>query len=374
MGRNKLIEYFSSFTPLSPGDVIVSGTPGGVGWVRKPPLWMKPGDVCRGRDRRRRALAQSDRRGGLGWNRLLVGRVGPQVPSPVQPPSCAARPGHRCRARIPARTRRCRGCDSGPLFTGPQHACSSGHCSSSTDSVLLRMQTGKARQKNGFRYPKPWRGLGLGDVHHALAVLVEEVAAVRLSGRVVAHSPEGKSASGCVSWNQFAGSRSWVSSICGRMRCGVFEDAVPIGEVQVDPVGAAAAPAVGHRAALRVPGGEDVFADLELGKELPRRCLRRMRGLLMVRCALAVRGSLCRILYLRLSSNLRLSGFLAYLRMKPQRSIARSTISQIVPSVVRPLARAARMNAHSSLRSGLGFTSRTNSVRSDSRSRKSTRP
>ena len=45
-GPNKLIEYFSSFTPLSPGDVIVSGTPGGVGWVRKPPLWMKPGDVC----------------------------------------------------------------------------------------------------------------------------------------------------------------------------------------------------------------------------------------------------------------------------------------------------------------------------------------
>lgn len=45
-GPTKLIEYFSGFTPLSPGDVIVSGTPGGVGWVRKPPLWMKPGDVC----------------------------------------------------------------------------------------------------------------------------------------------------------------------------------------------------------------------------------------------------------------------------------------------------------------------------------------
>jgi 2-keto-4-pentenoate hydratase/2-oxohepta-3-ene-1,7-dioic acid hydratase in catechol pathway len=44
-GPLKLIEYFSSFTPLSPGDVIVSGTPGGVGWVRKPPLWMKPGDI-----------------------------------------------------------------------------------------------------------------------------------------------------------------------------------------------------------------------------------------------------------------------------------------------------------------------------------------
>ena len=44
-GPSKLIEYFSNFTPLSPGDVIVSGTPGGVGWVRKPPLWMKPGDI-----------------------------------------------------------------------------------------------------------------------------------------------------------------------------------------------------------------------------------------------------------------------------------------------------------------------------------------
>jgi 2-keto-4-pentenoate hydratase/2-oxohepta-3-ene-1,7-dioic acid hydratase in catechol pathway len=40
----RLIAYFSQFTHLAPGDVIVSGTPGGVGWVRKPPLWMKPGD------------------------------------------------------------------------------------------------------------------------------------------------------------------------------------------------------------------------------------------------------------------------------------------------------------------------------------------
>ncbi len=40
-----LIEYCSSFNPLVPGDVIVSGTPGGVGVKRTPPLWMKPGDV-----------------------------------------------------------------------------------------------------------------------------------------------------------------------------------------------------------------------------------------------------------------------------------------------------------------------------------------
>ena len=40
-----LIEYCSSFNPLSCGDVIVTGTPGGVGVKRTPPLWMKPGDI-----------------------------------------------------------------------------------------------------------------------------------------------------------------------------------------------------------------------------------------------------------------------------------------------------------------------------------------
>lgn len=40
-----LIAYCSAFTPLAPGDVIVTGTPGGVGAKRTPPLWMKPGDT-----------------------------------------------------------------------------------------------------------------------------------------------------------------------------------------------------------------------------------------------------------------------------------------------------------------------------------------
>ncbi|MBC3377296.1 fumarylacetoacetate hydrolase family protein [Pseudomonas sp. SWRI92] len=39
-----LIEYCSTFTELAPGDVIVTGTTGGVGAFREPPVWMKPGD------------------------------------------------------------------------------------------------------------------------------------------------------------------------------------------------------------------------------------------------------------------------------------------------------------------------------------------
>lgn len=41
----RIIEYCSAFTPLAAGDVIATGTPGGVGAKRVPPLWMKPGDT-----------------------------------------------------------------------------------------------------------------------------------------------------------------------------------------------------------------------------------------------------------------------------------------------------------------------------------------
>ncbi|MBM1174148.1 fumarylacetoacetate hydrolase family protein [Microvirga arabica] len=41
----RIIEYCSSFTRLEPGDVIATGTPGGVGAKRTPPLWLKPGDT-----------------------------------------------------------------------------------------------------------------------------------------------------------------------------------------------------------------------------------------------------------------------------------------------------------------------------------------
>ena len=34
----------SEVLTLEPGDVIAMGTPAGVGYARKPPIWMKPGD------------------------------------------------------------------------------------------------------------------------------------------------------------------------------------------------------------------------------------------------------------------------------------------------------------------------------------------
>jgi 2-keto-4-pentenoate hydratase/2-oxohepta-3-ene-1,7-dioic acid hydratase in catechol pathway len=42
----RLIALMSEAMTLLPGDVIVSGTPSGIGAARKPPLWMKPGDIC----------------------------------------------------------------------------------------------------------------------------------------------------------------------------------------------------------------------------------------------------------------------------------------------------------------------------------------
>lgn len=41
----RLINYASTIFTLMPGDVIVTGTPAGVGWSKKPPRFMKPGDV-----------------------------------------------------------------------------------------------------------------------------------------------------------------------------------------------------------------------------------------------------------------------------------------------------------------------------------------
>ena len=41
----QLIEYLSSGMTLMPGTVILTGTPSGVGYVRQPPVFLKPGDV-----------------------------------------------------------------------------------------------------------------------------------------------------------------------------------------------------------------------------------------------------------------------------------------------------------------------------------------
>ena len=41
----ELIAYISTFTELVPGDVIATGTPAGVGGLRKPPVWLRPGDT-----------------------------------------------------------------------------------------------------------------------------------------------------------------------------------------------------------------------------------------------------------------------------------------------------------------------------------------
>ena len=41
----RTIEFLSTFTTLRLGDVIATGTPGGVGFARQPPVWLTAGDV-----------------------------------------------------------------------------------------------------------------------------------------------------------------------------------------------------------------------------------------------------------------------------------------------------------------------------------------
>ncbi|HEX9465201.1 MAG TPA: fumarylacetoacetate hydrolase family protein, partial [Alphaproteobacteria bacterium] len=42
---DETIALLTECLTLEPGDVIAMGTPSGVGYARKPPVWMKPGDV-----------------------------------------------------------------------------------------------------------------------------------------------------------------------------------------------------------------------------------------------------------------------------------------------------------------------------------------
>ena len=42
-----IVSYLSNLMTLSPGDLIATGTPPGVGFARKPPVFLQPGDTCR---------------------------------------------------------------------------------------------------------------------------------------------------------------------------------------------------------------------------------------------------------------------------------------------------------------------------------------
>jgi 2-keto-4-pentenoate hydratase/2-oxohepta-3-ene-1,7-dioic acid hydratase in catechol pathway len=44
-GVPELIEFLSETITLEPGDVIATGTPSGVGFARKPPVFLRDGDV-----------------------------------------------------------------------------------------------------------------------------------------------------------------------------------------------------------------------------------------------------------------------------------------------------------------------------------------
>jgi len=42
-----LLHHLSRTITLEPGDIVSTGTPGGVGFTRKPPLLLRPGDMVR---------------------------------------------------------------------------------------------------------------------------------------------------------------------------------------------------------------------------------------------------------------------------------------------------------------------------------------
>ena len=44
-GVAELVEFLSRYIVLEPGDVVATGTPPGVGFARKPPVYLKDGDI-----------------------------------------------------------------------------------------------------------------------------------------------------------------------------------------------------------------------------------------------------------------------------------------------------------------------------------------
>ena len=45
-GVAELVEFLSRFITRDPGDIVATGTPPGVGFARKPPVYLKAGDVA----------------------------------------------------------------------------------------------------------------------------------------------------------------------------------------------------------------------------------------------------------------------------------------------------------------------------------------
>ncbi|MGH3171379.1 MAG: fumarylacetoacetate hydrolase family protein [Trebonia sp.] len=75
------VEFFSYFTRLMPGDVIATGTPGGVGFARTPPVWLRPGDVIEVSIEglgtiRNRVVAEAGDRASWRWHPALTATPG----------------------------------------------------------------------------------------------------------------------------------------------------------------------------------------------------------------------------------------------------------------------------------------------------------
>jgi 2-keto-4-pentenoate hydratase/2-oxohepta-3-ene-1,7-dioic acid hydratase in catechol pathway len=75
------VEFFSSFTRLAPGDVIATGTPGGVGFARTPPVWLTPGDVIEVTIEglgtiRNRVVAEPGDQAGWRWHPAVTAKPG----------------------------------------------------------------------------------------------------------------------------------------------------------------------------------------------------------------------------------------------------------------------------------------------------------
>lgn len=75
---NQLVVYISQFLTLEPGDIIATGTPGGVGFVQNPPRYLRTGDVM------------TTRIEGIGDLRNSI-RIGDGSPNPVSTTSSSLR-------------------------------------------------------------------------------------------------------------------------------------------------------------------------------------------------------------------------------------------------------------------------------------------